>query len=160
MKKRVDGDQRLVLFLASGPTHNGSVGQNNHAMRASVPTHPTEVRNHLVNIRVGNKPKMFAGDVHEWKGFELDLQPEMDIRDQLASKMCNVIPEHVRVLNRDRQLRAWQCRSAILSCATARVCLVLAGSSCSLGVRWRHTPRSLMLLHAATCLTCRESGPL
>ena len=107
MKNRVDGDQRLVLFLASGPTHNGSVGQNNHAMRASVPTRLTEVRNHLVNIRVENKPKMFAGDAHEWKGFELDLQPEIDIRDvkQLASKMCNVLPEHMRVLYKDRQLR-------------------------------------------------------
>ena len=107
MKNRVDGDQRPVLFLASGLTHNGSVGQNICAMRASVPTHPTEVRNHLVTLRVGNKPKMFAGDVQEWKGFELDLQPEMDIRDvkQSASKMCNVLPEHMRVRNKGRQLR-------------------------------------------------------
>ena len=67
-------------------------------MRASVPTHPTEVRNHLVNLRVENKSKMFAGDVQEWKGFELGLQPEMDIRDakQLAGKMCNVLLEHIR----------------------------------------------------------------
>uniref|UniRef100_A0A7S1FIS2 Ubiquitin-like domain-containing protein n=1 Tax=Noctiluca scintillans TaxID=2966 RepID=A0A7S1FIS2_NOCSC len=41
------------------------------------------------------------------EGFELDLQPEMDIRDvkQLASEMCNVLPEHMRVLYKDRQLR-------------------------------------------------------
>ena len=107
MKIRVNGDQRPVLFLASGLTHNGSVGQNIYAMRASVPTHPTEVRNHLVNLRVGNKPKMSAGDAQEWKGFELDLQPEMDIRDvkQLGSKMCKVLPGHMRVLHKDRQLR-------------------------------------------------------
>ena len=66
-KNRVEGDPRPVLFLASGLTHNGSVGQNIYAVRASVPTHPTEVRNHLVNFRVGNKPKMFVGDVQERK---------------------------------------------------------------------------------------------
>ena len=60
-KNQVEGGQRLLFF-----PHNGSVGQNICAMRAaSVPTHPTEVRNHLVNLRVGNKPKMFAGDVQE-----------------------------------------------------------------------------------------------
>ena len=60
-----------------------------------------------MNPRVVSKPKKFAGDVQEWKGFELDLQPEMDIRDvkQLASKMCYVPPEHMRVFFKDRQLR-------------------------------------------------------
>ena len=50
-----------------------------------------------------NLQMVVAGDAP----FELELQPDMEIRDvkELASERCSVLPEHMRCLYKDRLLR-------------------------------------------------------
>ena len=112
---------------------------------------------------------MFAGDVQERKGFELDLQPEMDIRDvkQLVSKMCYVLPEHMRVLYKDRQLRN---EEIVAECGldgdkplkrsyTAGHAAIVGGSSPSEKKRAGHEP-SVNVIREAGGIFAPISGPV
>ena len=77
------------------------------------------------------------------QGFELDLEPSMDIHDvkQLASEMCNVLSEHKRVMYKVRILRQEE---------TVAVCGLDASSSGQASVEGGATPLKYSVRRVAT----------